>query len=433
MKILDQKQYQNRRNILFQNMEENSVLLVGGETEKVRNNDVNFDFRQDSIFWYLTGIEEADALMMMLKKDSEKYILFLQEKKIEEEVWTGYKIGNEKAKSFYLANDSYKNDETERFIEILLSCEKIYYNLGSSEKIDKLIIEGLEQFKKIKSRIGIPNPMIIDPSVLIDLMRLKKSNEEINVLQKAIDITSNGFREAIKKTSIGLFEYEVQEILEKEFRMSGAKRNGYPSIVASGRNACILHYVSNNKQLEDNDLILIDAGSEWDYYSADITRTWPVNGTFTSEQKDIYEIVLQANIDAISECKLGNSINDPHKKALKTLIQGLKHLGILKESLDEIIEKRLYFPFYMHSTSHWLGLDVHDAGSYRDVEENYTKFEEGMILTIEPGLYFGDMAQKITKKYSNIGIRIEDNILIDASGPKNLSANIPKDIKDMER
>ena len=178
MKILDQKQYQNRRNILFQNMEENSVLLVGGETEKVRNNDVNFDFRQDSIFWYLTGIEEADALMMMLKKDSEKYILFLQEKKIEEEVWTGYKIGNEKAKSFYLANDSYKNDETERVIEILLSCEKIYYNLGSSEKIDKLIIEGLEQFKKIKSRIGIPNPMIIDPSVLIDRMRLKKSNEE---------------------------------------------------------------------------------------------------------------------------------------------------------------------------------------------------------------------------------------------------------------
>ena len=179
-------------------------------------------------------------------------------------------------------------------------------------------------------------------------------------------------------------------------------------------------------------MILIDAGSEWDYYSADITRTWPVSGKFTSEQTDIYELVLEANTKAIEECKVGNSINDPHIKALTILVEGLKHLKILDKSTDEIIEEKLYFPFYMHSTSHWLGLDVHDSGKYKDRDENFTEFQEGMVLTIEPGLYFGDMAQKISKKYKDIGIRIEDDILITKSGPKNLSEKIPKSIKELE-
>jgi Xaa-Pro aminopeptidase len=221
--------------------------------------------------------------------------------------------------------------------------------------------------------------------------------------------------------------------MEKEFTMSGSKRNGYPSIVASGKNSCILHYIENNQKFEEGSLLLIDAGSEWDYYSADVTRTWPVDGKFTSDQKDIYEIVLEANIKAIEECKIGNSITDPHIVALKTLVSGLRHLNILKESEDEIIDKKLYFPFYMHSTSHWLGIDVHDSGKYRDNNENPKKFEEGMILTIEPGLYFGDMAQTITKKYKNIGIRIEDDILITNSGPKNLTNQIPKSIENLEK
>tara|TARA_Y100001960_G_C14553343_1_gene766916 strand:- start:313 stop:993 length:681 start_codon:yes stop_codon:yes gene_type:complete len=221
-------------------------------------------------------------------------------------------------------------------------------------------------------------------------------------------------------------------MLEKEFRLSGAKRNGYPSIIASGKNSCILHYISNNAKLKKDSLLLIDAGSEWDYYSADVTRTWPVNGKFSSEEKDIYQIVLEANINAIEECKIGNSINDPHMKALNTMIDGLIHLNILSESVEEIIEKKLYAPFYMHSTSHWLGLDVHDAGKYKDTDNNFTQFEEGMILTIEPGLYFGDMAQNITEKYKNIGIRIEDDILITESGPKNMTKKIPKEINDLE-
>ena len=275
--------------------------------------------------------------------------------------------------------------------------------------------------------------MIIDPSILIDRLRLIKTKEEINLMQKAIDITAEGFRKAIENTSEGLYEYEIQEIMEKEFRMQGAKRNGYPSIVASGKNACILHYVSNDKKLENNDLILIDAGSEWDYYSADITRTWPVNGRFSSEQKDIYQLVLEANSKAIEECKVGNTINEPHMKALTTMVEGLIDLKVLNESVEEIIEQRLYFPFYMHSTSHWLGLDVHDAGNYKDLEDNFTKLEAGMVLTIEPGLYFGDMAQNITKNYKNIGIRIEDDILIDSSGPINLSKDIPKEITKLEK
>ena len=433
MNKLDQKHFEYRRNKLFKNMEDNSVLILGGEVEKARNNDVNFEFRQDSVFWYLSGLEEPDALMIMLKKDSEQYILFLQEKKIEEEVWTGYKIGTDKAKSFYLADHSYNNHETDKFKDFLFSCERIYYNLGSSKKIDDLIFQGLEKFQRTKSRTGTPNPMIIDPSILIDRMRLIKTKEEINLMQKAIDITAEGFRKAIENTSEGLYEYEIQEIMEKEFRMQGAKRNGYPSIVASGKNACILHYVSNDKKLEDNDLILIDAGSEWDYYSADITRTWPVNGRFSSQQKDIYQLVLEANSKAIEECKVGNTINEPHMKALTTMIEGLIDLKVLNESVEEIIEQRLYFPFYMHSTSHWLGLDVHDAGNYKDLEDNFTKLEEGMVLTIEPGLYFGDMAQNITKNYKNIGIRIEDDILIDRSGPINLSKDIPKEITKLEK
>ena len=432
MKILNQNEYKKRRNKLFENMDDNSVLVLGGEVEKVRNNDVNFEFRQDSVFWYLTGLEEADASLIMLKKGSEKYILFLQEKKIEEEVWTGYKIGINKAKSFFLADESYNNNENEKFKEIIFSCEKIYYNLGSSLKIDKMIFEGLEKFKKTKSRTGSPNPLIMDPSILIDSMRLIKNKAEIDLIQNAIDISAKGFLKALENTSAGKYEYEIQEILEMEFRMSGAKRNGYPSIVASGKNSCILHYVSNNKVLEKDSLILIDAGSEWDYYSADVTRTWPINKKFTGEQKDIYEIVLQANNNAIQECKVGNSINDPHVMALNTIIDGLKNLKILSESVDEILEKKLYFPFYMHSTSHWLGLDVHDAGKYKDLNNNFTQFQEGMILTIEPGLYFGDMAQKVTKNYKNIGIRIEDDILITKSGPKNLTESIPKEINEIE-
>lgn len=432
MKILNQNEYKKRRNKLFENMDDNSVLVLGGEVEKVRNNDVNFEFRQDSVFWYLTGLEEPDASLIMLKKGSEKYILFLQEKKIEEEVWTGYKIGINKAKSFFLADESYNNNENKKFKEIIFSCEKIYYNLGSSLKIDKMIFEGLEKFKETKSRTGSPNPLIMDPSILVDSMRLIKNKAEIDLIQNAIDISAKGFLKALENTSAGKYEYEIQEILEMEFRMSGAKRNGYPSIVASGKNSCILHYVSNNKVLEKDSLILIDAGSEWDYYSADVTRTWPINKKFTGEQKDIYEIVLQANNNAIQECKVGNSINDPHVMALNTIIDGLKNLKILTESADEILEKKLYFPFYMHSTSHWLGLDVHDAGKYKDLNNNFTQFQEGMILTIEPGLYFGDMAQKITKKYKNIGIRIEDDILITKSGPKNLTESIPKEINEIE-
>ena len=432
MNKIDQKEYKLRRQKLFKHMDENSLLILSGATEKVRNNDVHYEFRQDSNFWYLTGLEEPDAIMIMLKKDSTKYILFLQQKKIEEEVWNGYKIGTEKAKKYFLADESFENNQLDKLSELILSCEKIYYNLGSSKKIDEMIFEGIENLRKTKSRTGIPNPLIMDPTILIDSMRLLKSKNEISMIKTAIDITSNGFTEAIKCTAYGKYEFEIQEMLEKEFRLSGAKRNGYPSIVASGKNSCILHYISNNEKLKKDSLLLIDAGSEWDYYSADVTRTWPVNGKFSSEEKDIYQIVLEANINAIEECKIGNSINDPHMKALNTMIDGLIHLNILSESVEEIIEKKLYVPFYMHSTSHWLGLDVHDAGKYKDRDDNFTQFEDGMVLTIEPGLYFGDMAQNITEKYKNIGIRIEDDILVTESGPKNMTKKIPKEIKDLE-
>ena len=432
MNKIDQKEYKLRRQKLFKHMDENSLIILSGATEKVRNNDVHYEFRQDSNFWYLTGLEEPDAIMIMLKKDSTKYILFLQQKKIEEEVWNGYKIGTEKAKKYFLADESFENNQLDKLSELILSCEKIYYNLGSSKKIDEMIFEGIENLRKTKSRTGIPNPLIMDPTILIDSMRLIKSKNEISMIKTAIDITSNGFNEAIKCTAYGKYEFEIQEMLEKEFRLSGAKRNGYPSIVASGKNSCILHYISNNEKLKKDSLLLIDAGSEWDYYSADVTRTWPVNGKFSSAEKDIYQIVLEANINAIEECKIGNSINDPQKKALNTMIEGLRHLNILSESVEEIIEKKLYIPFYMHSTSHWLGLDVHDAGKYKDRDDNFTQFEEGMVLTIEPGLYFGDMAQNITEKYKNIGIRIEDDILVTESGPKNMTKKIPKEIEDLE-
>tara|TARA_Y100001970_G_scaffold253983_1_gene329323 strand:+ start:3436 stop:4746 length:1311 start_codon:yes stop_codon:yes gene_type:complete len=433
MKIISQKEYQSRRNNLLDKMKDNSILLIPGEKEKIRNNDVHYEFRQNSDFWYFSGIEEADATLILLKKGSKKYILFIQEKKVEEEVWTGYRIGAEKAESFYLADEAYSNKDVDKLSNLIFECENIYYNLGSSKDLDKLIHNGLENFNRTKSRTGTPNPMIIDPSVLIDAMRLIKSKNEIDMVQEAINITEKGFIEAIKLSSKFNYEFEIQGIMEKEFRMSGSKRNGYPSIVASGKNSCILHYIENNQKFEEGSLLLIDAGSEWDYYSADVTRTWPVDGKFTSEQKDIYEIVLEANIKAIEECRIGNTITDPHIIALKTLVSGLRDLNILKESEDEIMDKKLYFPFYMHSTSHWLGIDVHDSGKYRDYNENPKKFEEGMILTIEPGLYFGDMAQTITKKYKNIGIRIEDDILITNSGPKNLTNQIPKSIDNLEK
>ncbi len=241
MKIISQEEYQSRRNNLLDKMKDNSILLISGEKEKIRNNDVHYKFRQNSDFWYFSGIEEADATLVLLKKDSKKYILFIQEKKVEEEVWTGYRIGAEKAESFYLADEAYSNKDVEKLSSLIFECENIYYNLGTSKDLDKLIHNGLENFNRTKSRTGTPNPMIIDPSVLIDSMRLIKSKNEIDMVQEAINITEKGFIEAIKLSSKFKYEFQIQGIMEKEFRMSGSKRNGYPSIVASGKNACILH------------------------------------------------------------------------------------------------------------------------------------------------------------------------------------------------
>ena len=411
-------------------MNPGGVAFFASAPVRLRNGDVEYDYRQDSDFYYLTGFPEPEAFCVLAPGNSKhEYLRFARARDPEKEIWNGYRAGVEGAIERYGAEMAYPIDRvTEILPEFLENASSLYYRISKNSEWDPKVFGMLEAVRH-KFRSGIyPPAEIIDPTRILESMRSIKTAEEIGFLQRAADISAAAHTAAMKAARPGMREYEIQAVLEYVFRSGGSTRNGYPCIVGSGPNTCILHYIENQRTMNDGDLLLIDAGAEFEYYTADITRTFPVNGRFSPEQKAIYEVVLRAQKKAIDKCLAGIEFQKIHEASLNELTAGMIELGLLEGSVQENIENSSYTKYFMHRTSHWLGMDVHDAGVYRTGKE-WRILEPGMILTVEPGIYVGDQ----NSRFRNIGVRIEDDILITDGYPVVLSAACPKEIDDLEK
>ena len=451
------------------------LAIVPGAQEVARNHDVHYEFRQNSDFFFLTGFDEADAVAVINPTSAkERFVLFVRPRDREMEIWNGHRAGTEGAIATYGADAAYPIDQLDQKLrQYAIGCATIYYQLGNTA-YDPKMIQLVTGLRPVKTRGQTVPVRLADPSPIIHELRLRRSTTELARHRRACEIASEAHIEAMRYARPGMHEYEVQAALEFVFRRHGSPRNAYPSIVASGPNACILHYTENNRRMEDGDLLLIDAGCEYGYYAADITRTFPVNGRFTAAQRAIYELVLNAQLAAIAVAQPGNRYEAIHDAARRVLTEGLVAFGILPRDVEESLAMHHEREFYMHSTGHWLGMDVHDVGDYR-VDRQSRVLEPGMVLTVEPGLYFDpartvatyalraysdveirerrdqlgmavasklereeqEQAPKITHpippEFRGIGIRIEDDVLITAHGNEVLTSGTPKTIEEIER
>lgn len=422
--------FEQRRKRFMSQMRDGVAIFFAAPVRQ-RNNDVDYDYRQDSDFYYLTGFEEPESVCVLAPSNPvQQYTLFVLPRDPEKETWTGIRNGVEGAIKNFGANRAYTINELYDVLpQFLQNNERLYYSINRNPEADKIIFKSIDQIRELhRSGIYPPNE-IVDPFEILSEMRLMKTPDDLEVLQKAIDLSVKGHLAAMKAAKPGKFEYEIQAVIEYVFRSGGSTRNGYPCIVGSGPSTCILHYTTNNRQMSDGDLLLIDAGAEFGYFTGDVTRTYPVNGRFSPEQKAVYEIVLEAQKNAIQMVRPGNTFMQVHEVATEILTAGLVSLGLLKGTTNENIEKEEYKKYFMHRTSHWLGMDVHDVGKYRK-NGDWRVLQEGMVLTIEPGVYIG--ANDDAEKFRNIGIRIEDDVLVTAEGPSVLSKACPKEVSDLE-
>ncbi|MBE9237037.1 aminopeptidase P N-terminal domain-containing protein [Anabaena aphanizomenioides LEGE 00250] len=432
-------EYRQRREQVMSKIGQGTAIFHSAPTA-VMHNDVEYVYRQDSDFYYLTGFNEAQAVAVLAPHHEEhQFILFVQPKDKEKEVWNGYRCGVDAAKEIYGADAAYPIAELdEKLPQYLEKADRIYYHIGRDGNFNEKIIKHYQRLLRTYPKRGIGPTGIEDTSTVLHSLRLHKSKTELDLMRQAADIAVEAHNHALNITAPGRYEYEIQAEIEHIFRLRGGMGPAYPSIVAAGRNACVLHYIENNCQMQENELLLIDAGCAYGYYNSDITRTFPVGGKFTGEQKALYEIVLAAQKQAIEEVKPGNAFDAPHKKAVRILTEGLVELGLLKGEIDKLIEEEKYKPFYMHRTSHWLGLDVHDVGIYQH-GENPQILQTGQVLTIEPGLYIvpdtepAEDQPAIDPRWVGIGIRIEDDVLVTATGNEVLTAGVAKEIEDVER
>jgi len=405
----------------------------------VMHNDVEYAFRQDSDFFYLTGFNEPEAVAVLAPHHQEhQFVLFVQPKERDKEVWTGYRCGVEKAKEIFGADEAYPIAEMdEKLPQYLEKADRIYYHLGRDRAFNETLLKHWQRLMATYPKRGTGPIAIEDSGPILHAMRQVKSPAELELMRKAAAISVEAHNQAREIAAPGRYEYEVQAEMERIFRLQGGMGPAYPSIVASGSNACVLHYIENNRQMQDNELLLIDAGCAYCYYNADITRTFPVGGKFTPEQKALYEIVLEAQLQAIAQVQPGNPYNQFHDTAVRVITEGLVGLGIIKGEVDKLIEEEKYKPFYMHRTGHWLGLDVHDVGVYQHGESPQI-LQSGQVLTVEPGLYIvpetkpAEDQPEIDPRWSGIGIRIEDDVLVTSTGHEVLTAGVPKLIEELE-
>jgi Xaa-Pro aminopeptidase len=430
-------EYQQRRQQLLEKVG-NGTAIFRSAPMAVMHNDVEYTYRQDSDFFYLTGFNEPDAVAVFAPHHEEhKFILFVRPKDIEKETWTGYRVGVDKAKEMYGADEAYPIHELdEKLPQYLKKADKIYYRLGRDTGFNQRVLKHWQQLIRVYPKHGTGPVAIQDAGTILHPMRLIKTESELALMRKAADISVEAHNLAKDITQPGKYEYEIQAEIEHIFAKNGGSP-AYPSIVASGVNSCILHYIENDRQMQNNDLLLIDAGCSYQYYNADITRTFPVSGKFTPEQKTIYQLVLSAQLAAIEQVKPGNPYKQVHDTAVRVLVEGLMELGLLTGEIDEIIKEEKYKPFYMHRTGHWLGLDVHDVGVYQ-WGENPQPLQPGQVLTVEPGLYISPEIKpvegqpEVDERWRGIGVRIEDDVLVTSTGYEVLTAGVPKSVEAME-
>ncbi|NOZ52052.1 MAG: Xaa-Pro aminopeptidase [Gammaproteobacteria bacterium] len=429
---MNQSEFAKRRKRIAKTMGKGSIAILPAAPPVTRNSDVEYRYRPDSDFYYLTGFSEPHSVCVIAPNNKHgEYLLFCRERDPQMETWTGPRAGLEDAKAFYGADDAFPINDIDNILPRLLeNCDRIYYTLGHDATFDQRVIGWVQQIKK-QSRAGIKTPReFIALEHLLHEMRLFKSPAEIAVMRKAAKISAQAHIRAMKTCKPGLNECEIEAEILHHFNCN-ACTEAYPSIVGGGANGCILHYIENNRPLNEGDLLLIDAGAETQCYASDITRTFPVNGRFNNAQKDIYNVVLDAQLAAIEQVKPGNYWNAPHDAAVKSLTKGLIKLGLLKGTLSQLIKNKAYSRFYMHRTGHWLGMDVHDVGDYK-LDNRWRLLEPGMVLTVEPGLYIPAGSRKVAKRWWNIGIRIEDDVLVTKNGHEVLSKHAPKTVVDIE-
>ena len=431
---LTQADFQERRDRLAEQMGPNSIAIIATSPEVMRNRDADYKFRADSSFFYLTGFAEPEAVAVIETDatcEDYTYSLFCRERDREMEIWNGYRAGIDGAIDDYDADEACAIDLLdEEILEKLKNKEKLYVRLGQRSEFDVRITGWIQKAEQQSRGNGGVPAEIHQLDRLLDEMRLHKSQQEIQLMQIASDISAEAHTRAMQTVQPGMMEYALEAELNYVFGKNGCVPS-YNSIVGGGENGCILHYVENDKELKDGDLVLIDAACEYQLYASDITRTFPVNGQFSPEQKALYQIVLDSQIAAIDAVRVGNSYKEPHNVAVKILVQGLLDLGIMQGTLDEIIEQETYRQFYMHGTGHWLGMDVHDVGSYK-LDGEWRSYEEGMVVTVEPGLYIAPDDETVDEKWRGIGIRIEDDVVATAEGPLVLTKNVVKSIDEIE-
>ncbi len=407
------------------------IAVIPTAPEVVRNGDAHYPYRYDSHFYYLTGFDEPEAVLVLVAGNEPQSILFCREKNLEREIWDGYRHGPDAAKEAFGFDAAFPIAQLDdKLTELMGNQPALFHPLGAHAAWDDRIL-ALRAKVQAQARSGITAPNEIhDVRMLLNEMRLLKDSEELATMRRAAAISAAAHLRAMRATRPGRMEYEIEAELLHEFRRSGAPAPAYPPIVAGGANACVLHYVGNNAALREGDLLLIDAGCEVDGYAADITRTFPVNGKFSAAQKDVYEVVLAAQAAAIGAARPGARWNEPHDAALRVLAQGLIDLGLCRGNLDAVLESESYKRFYMHRTGHWLGMDVHDVGTYKQ-GDNWRVLQHGMTLTVEPGCYIRP-ADDVPQAFWNIGIRIEDDVAITAQGCEVLSGAAPKTVAAIE-
>ncbi len=422
--------FSRRRTQLLQQMK-TGVAVIPTAPEAVRNRDSHYQYRFDSYFYYLTGFTEPESVLVLIAGEKSKSVLFCRDKDLEREIWDGFRYGPEGAKEAFGVDEAYSISRLDELVPQLLANQpRLHYALGADTQWD-LRVTGWLNYLRTQTRSGVSAPAeIADVRGLLDEMRLFKSDDEIATMRRAAEISAGAHRRAMRATRPGATEYEVEAELLHEFRRLGAQSPAYHSIVAGGANACVLHYVFNDAPLRDGDLLLIDAGCELDGYASDITRTFPVNGKFSGPQKDLYELVLAAQNAAIEAVRPGNHWNAPHEAAVQVLARGFIDFGLCKGTVDAVLESGDYRRFYMHRTGHWLGLDVHDAGEYKQ-NDKWRLLEPGMALTVEPGCYVRP-ADGVPEHFWDIGIRIEDDAIVTSSGCEIITNSAPKRVAEIE-
>lgn len=437
------KTYAARRASLIAQMQAKGggIAIIPTAPEVMRNRDADYPYRHDSYFYYLSGFTEPESVIVLIAGEKNQSILFCREKNLEREIWDGFRYGPEAARSTFGFDAAYPIEAIDTELpKLMANAQGLFYALCSDSKLDGQVQRWLQTVRS-QARAGVTPPSAAyDVQVLLDEMRLSKDAGEIDIMQRSADIAAAAHRRAMRIARPGLREYHLEAEILHEFRNNGSQFPAYGSIVATGANACVLHYRASDAELKDGDLVLIDAGCELDSYASDITRAFPVNGKFSGPQKELYEIVLASQYAAIEETRPGKRFMDGHDAAVKVLAQGMLDTGLLDKnkvgSLSDVIENRAYSQFYMHRTGHWLGMDVHDVGEYRDAapsgtEKPWRTLQAGMVLTVEPGIYVRP-AEGVPERYWNIGIRIEDDALVTADGCHILSAAAPKTVADIE-